>query len=100
MIICSAHIIMNPSWDRLTINCRIILGTKRAWRIEFSTYEHEPVLLFKDHDFLEFPYINPENIQHNMIQNVVDAIHGEAQSISNGISAARTSLVMEKIVYE
>lgn len=74
-----------------------IIGTKG--RIEFSTYGHEPVLLFKERDFLEFPYINPENIQYNLISNVVDAIRGDAVGVSTGETAARTNLVMEKIVY-
>ncbi|PRZ01042.1 Gfo/Idh/MocA family protein [Marinilabilia salmonicolor] len=74
-----------------------IIGTKG--RIEFSTFGHEPVLLFKERDFLEFPYINPENIQYNLIQNVVDAIRGDTECVSTGITAARTNLVMEKIVY-
>lgn len=74
-----------------------IIGTKG--RIEFSTYGHEPVLLFKERDFLEFPYINPENIQYNLISNVVDAIRGDAACVSTGETAARTNLVMEKIVY-
>lgn len=74
-----------------------IIGTKG--RIEFSTFGHEPVLLFKERDFLEFPYINPENIQYNLISNVVDAIRGDAVGVSTGETAARTNLVMEKIVY-
>ena len=74
-----------------------IIGTKG--RIEFSTFGHEPVLLFKEHDFLEFPYINPDNIQYNLISNVVDAIRGEAECVSTGETAARTNFVMEKIVY-
>jgi predicted dehydrogenase len=75
-----------------------IIGTQG--RIEFSTYGHEPVLLFKERDFLEFPYINPENIQYNLIRNVVETIRGETESVSTGLTAARTNLVMEKIVYE
>jgi predicted dehydrogenase len=75
-----------------------IIGTKG--RIEFSTYGHEPVLLFKERDFLEFPYINPENIQYNLIHNVVQAIKGEEECVSTGDTAARTNLVMEKIVYQ
>jgi len=74
-----------------------IIGTKG--RIEFSTFGHEPILLFKERDFLEFPFINPENIQYNLIQNVVDAICGNSECVSTGITAARTNLVMEKIVY-
>ena len=68
-------------------------------RIEFSAFGHEPVLLFKEHNFLEFPYINPENIQYNLIRNVVETIRGEAECVSTGETAARTNLVMEKIVY-
>jgi predicted dehydrogenase len=74
-----------------------IIGTKG--RIEFSTFGHEPVLLFKERDFLEFPYINPENIQYNLILNVVEAIQGKVECVSTGETAARTNLVMEKIVY-
>ncbi|MFO8000369.1 MAG: Gfo/Idh/MocA family oxidoreductase [Marinilabilia sp.] len=75
-----------------------IIGTKG--RIEFSTFGHEPVLLFNEREFLEFPYINPENIQFNLISNVVNAIRGTEDGISTGESAARTNLVMEKIVKE
>lgn len=74
-----------------------IIGTRG--RIEFSTFGHEPVLLFNEREFLEFPYINPENIQYNLISNVVNAIKGKAECVSTGVSAARTNLVMEKIVY-
>ena len=74
-----------------------IIGTKG--RLEFSTFGHEPILLFREREFLEFPYINPENIQFNLISNVVKSIHGEERPVSTGESAARTNLVMEKIVY-
>ncbi|MFW5754537.1 MAG: Gfo/Idh/MocA family protein [Marinilabiliaceae bacterium] len=74
-----------------------IIGTQG--RIEFSTFGHEPVLLFREREFLEFPYINPDNIQYNLISNVVKSIRGEETPVSTGESAARTNLVMEKIVY-
>ncbi|WP_462317728.1 Gfo/Idh/MocA family protein [Marinilabilia sp.] len=74
-----------------------IIGTKG--RIEFSTYGHEPILLFKERDFLEFPYINPENIQYNLISNVVKTLRGEETCVSTGETAARTNQVMERIVY-
>lgn len=69
-------------------------------RIEFSSFGHEPVLLFNGYNFQEFPYINPENIQYNLIRNVVEAIRREADCVSTGITAARTNLVMEKIIYQ
>ncbi|MGQ1891230.1 Gfo/Idh/MocA family protein [Thermophagus sp. OGC60D27] len=73
-----------------------IIGTKG--RIEFSAFGHEPVLLFNGHNFLEFPYINPENIQFNLIRNVVESIRGNEECVSTGETAARTNQVMEKIV--
>ncbi|SFE59332.1 Gfo/Idh/MocA family protein [Thermophagus xiamenensis] len=75
-----------------------IIGTEG--RIEFSSFGHEPVLLFNGYNFQEFPYINPENIQYNLIRNVVEAIRREADCVSTGITAARTNLVMEKIIYQ
>ncbi len=74
-----------------------IIGTKG--RIEFSTFGHEPVLLFREREFLEFPYINPDNIQFNLISNIVKTLRGEETCVSTGESAARTNWVMEKIVY-
>jgi len=74
-----------------------IIGTRG--RIEFSTFSHEPILLFREREFLEFPYINPDNIQYNLISNVVKSIRGEETPVSTGASAARTNWVMEKIVY-
>lgn len=74
-----------------------IIGTEG--RIEFSTFGHEPVLLFREREFLEFPYINPDNIQFNLISNIVQTLRGEETCVSTGESAARTNWVMEKIVY-
>jgi predicted dehydrogenase len=45
-----------------------------------------------------FSFTNPGNIQFNLIQQVVNTLLGKATCVSTGISAARTSHVMEKIV--
>lgn len=72
-----------------------IIGTEG--RIELSTFGHEPVLLFRDREFKQFPYINPENIQYHLIKQIVEELQGKGHCVSTGASAARTNLVMEKI---
>jgi predicted dehydrogenase len=67
-------------------------------RIVFSGFSHQPVQLFTNKGCIEFPYLNPENIQYNMIKQVVDAIRHHKQTVSMGTSAARTNEVMQKIV--
>lgn len=47
---------------------------------------------------LEFDFPKPEHIGGALIQQVVDELRGVGQSPSTGISAARTSRVMEEIV--
>ncbi len=72
-----------------------IIGT--GGRLEFSTFGHEPIHLFRDREFSQFPYLNPENIQYNLITQVVESLQGKGHCVSTGVSAARTNLVMEKI---
>jgi predicted dehydrogenase len=45
-----------------------------------------------------FRFTNPENIQFNLIQQVVNTLLGNDTCVSSGISGARTSNVLEKIV--
>jgi hypothetical protein len=42
----------------------------------------------------------PENVQYYLIKDVVQALEGKGTSPSTGISAARTSRVMDEIVKE
>ena len=73
-----------------------VIGTKG--RIVFSGFDHQPIQLFSDSGNIEFPYLNPENIQYNMIKHVTDAIRHHKSTVSTGISAARTNWVMQQIV--
>ncbi|MBN2743324.1 MAG: Gfo/Idh/MocA family oxidoreductase [Marinilabiliaceae bacterium] len=73
-----------------------IIGSKG--RILFSGFDHKPVQLITKEGTIEFPYLNPENIQYNMIKQVVESIRTHQPCISSGISAARTNAVMQKIV--
>ncbi len=46
----------------------------------------------------KFRFSNPENIQQNLIQEVVDTLLKKRTCVSTGISAARTNRVLEEIV--
>jgi hypothetical protein len=45
-----------------------------------------------------FRFTNPENIQLNLVQEVVDTLLKKRTCISTGITAARTNRVLEEIV--
>ena len=49
---------------------------------------------------VSFSFINPENIQHHLIRQVVQELLGEGKCASTGHSAVRTSWVLEEIVKE
>ncbi len=73
-----------------------IVGTEG--KIVFSGFRHEPIILYSDGEKIEYPYLNPENIQYNLIKQVVEDIQGIGSCISPADSAIRTNLIMQKIV--
>ncbi len=73
-----------------------IIGTQGS--LKFSSFKTEPILLIKDDGITEFPYLNPENIQYNLIKQVSESILEGKKCASDGISAARTSKIMEQII--
>jgi len=73
-----------------------IVGTQG--KISFSGFKHTPVMLYRNGDITEYPFLNPENIQYNLIKQVVEALQGIGECISTGESAIRTNKVMQKIV--
>ncbi len=73
-----------------------IIGTKGS--IIFSSFDLSPVQLIHGDKKIEFPYLNPENIQYNLIKQVNDALINNTECISTGESAARTNWVLEQIV--
>lgn len=73
-----------------------IIGTKGS--ILFSGFNHQPIKLIKDNGVIEFPYLNPENIQHNLIKQVTESILNGTNCVSTGESAARTNKIIEQIV--
>ncbi|MDP2338856.1 MAG: Gfo/Idh/MocA family oxidoreductase [Bacteroidota bacterium] len=73
-----------------------ITGTKG--KLSFSSFQHGDVKLTSPEGMVNFSFQNPENIQHHLIRQVVNELHGEGKCASTGYSAARTSWVLEKIV--
>ena len=73
-----------------------ITGTKGS--ILFSGFNHHPIKLITDNGLIEFPYLNPENIQYNLIKQVNEAILKGTECVSTGISAARTNWVLKRII--
>jgi predicted dehydrogenase len=73
-----------------------VVGTKG--RIVFSGFKHAPIRLITSDGILEFPYLNPENIQYNLIRQVTESILNKSWCSSTGYSAARTNWMMEQIV--
>jgi hypothetical protein len=41
---------------------------------------------------------NPEHIQQNLVKQVVNELRGEGKCASTGVSAARTSWVLDEMV--
>jgi acyl-CoA synthetase (AMP-forming)/AMP-acid ligase II len=41
---------------------------------------------------------NPENIQYNLIEQVVNELRGHGKCVSTGASAARTNRILELVV--
>jgi predicted dehydrogenase len=70
-------------------------------KIVYSTFDPIPIRLLT-HDKEEvLTYTNTENIQFNLIQSIVEELTGTGTVCpSSGISAARTSKVLDKIVQE
>ncbi|MBN2164942.1 MAG: Gfo/Idh/MocA family oxidoreductase [Marinilabiliaceae bacterium] len=87
--------VVNESSQRDVIQ---IHGTKGY--IEFSCFGHLPVKLFTKEGVIDFPFINPEYIQYNLIKQVVEQLQGEGSCVSTGETAARTTKVLEAIVKE
>jgi predicted dehydrogenase len=74
-----------------------ILGAKG--RIVFSTFQFTPIELVNDQGQQTFAIDLPEHVQQPLIQTVVDALLGQGTCPSSGESGARTSRIMEQIIY-
>jgi len=75
-----------------------IIGEKGS--INFSTFSFIPIVLENEQGRQEFINERPEHVQYNLINKIVQSLHGKGTSPSTGISAARTGRVMDEIVRE
>ncbi len=73
-----------------------ITGTKGS--VCFATFSFTPVTVRTIYTQSEYNFPRPEHIQQPMIRSVVEQLCGNGRSPSDGISAARTNRVMDKIL--
>jgi len=75
-----------------------IIGDKGS--IRFSTFSFDNIILTNDEGSTEMVNERPEHVQYYLIDRIVNALKGNGTSPSTGITAARTSKVMDEIVGE
>jgi predicted dehydrogenase len=78
--------------DRITIS-----GT--GGELALSTFGQEPLELVSAAGVESFDRPNPEHIQQPLIQSIVDELEGRGACPSTGVSAARTSEVMDQALF-
>lgn len=69
-------------------------------KITFSTFGVIPVRLTTSDGEEIFEYENPNNIQYYLIESIVNELLGRGTCPSTGISAARSSKIMDEVVKE
>ena len=77
-----------------------VLVTGSGGSIRFSTFAFTPIELATPQGCERFAIAPPEHIQGPLIRTIVAELRGEGQCPSTGISAARTSWVMDAILKE
>lgn len=71
-----------------------------AGKMEYSTFDAQPVILTTSRGRQEFGCDYPPHVQQPLIQTVVDALAGKGSCPSTGESAARTSWVMDQMLHD
>ena len=82
----------------LVTNCDEVEITGSQGWVRFATFSFAPILVQTIHTQAEYNFPRPEHIQQPMIESVVAQLCGLGKSPSDGISAARTNHVMDKIL--
>ena len=73
-----------------------IVGTEG--KIAYSTFDARPVVLTTKRGRTEFSIEYPQHIQQPLIQTIVDALNGTGECPSTGVSASRTTRVMDEML--
>ena len=81
-------------------NCDIIEIFGEKGNIRFSCFSFEPIILTNVYGTREYVNERPPNVQFYLIGAIVRTLEGSGESPSTGITAARTSRVMDVIVEE
>jgi predicted dehydrogenase len=76
----------------------VITGEQAELRL--STFGNEPVELRRGDRTDRFDLPNPPHIQQPLIQSIVDELRGHGTCPSTGVSAARTSAIMDAVLLE
>jgi len=69
-------------------------------KLAFSTFSAEPISLTTADGVLRFAIENPVHVQQPMIQTVGDELNGIDRCPSTGVTAARTTWVMDEVLRE
>lgn len=77
-----------------------IVITGRRGILRFGTFAFEPVELTTERGIERFEIPPPEHIQGPLIRTIVAELRGEGRCPSTGVSAARTSRIMDRIMNE
>lgn len=73
-----------------------IVGSRGT--LSYSTFDDDPIVVENGDGRRAYQMGYPEHIQQPLIQTVVDSINGAGSCPSTGISAARTSWVMDQLL--
>ena len=73
-----------------------IVGSKG--KITYSNFDFVPIRLETARHVEEYPIPPPEHVQQPLIQTIVDELQGREKCPSTGITAARTSRVVDQII--
>ena len=67
-------------------------------KIRFSSFGVEPLVWATHKGMTQFPIDNPQHVQQPLIQTIVDELNGMGRCPSTGVSAARTTWVMDEML--
>jgi predicted dehydrogenase len=73
-----------------------IIGSKG--KLSFSTFGKDPIIWISEYERTEYSIETPQHVQQPLIQSIVNELRGVGICPSHGVSAARTSLVMDQIM--
>ncbi len=77
--------------DKITI-------TGDKGEIILPCFTHEKITIKTENGLMKMGFKNPKHISQYLVQQVVDELRGKGKCVSTGISAARTSWVLDEMV--